>query len=125
MYVLVRDPRRHREVAQRGRDETNGIERPEPCSRERRRKGEPAVELEIEHATETRWPAPAPARQRTVDPIREGRTAEGQRPRDPRRVPPTIVRSCARGRGDDRCGEASAQRQRIDGVAIIGLTPIV
>src|SRR5439155_23378052 len=74
MYVLVRDPRRHREVAQRGRDETDGIERPEPCSRESRRKREPAIELEIEHPTETCWPAPAPTRQRSVDPISQRRS---------------------------------------------------
>jgi len=124
MYVLVRDPQCHCEVAQRGRDDTNGIECPEPRSSEGRRKREPAVELEVEHATETRWPAPAPARQRTVDPIGQRRSRHRERPRDPRRVASSIARTCQRRRGNDRSGEAPAERERIDRVQIVGL-PVI
>jgi len=124
MHIVVGDRRCHREVAERRRDESNGIERPESCSREGRGKRQPAVELEIQHATELRWPASPPARQRTVDPVGQRRSRHRERPRDPRGVASSIARTCEGRGGDDRSGEAPAEGERIDRVQIVGL-PVV
>ena len=125
MDIFVSDRRRHREIAKRRGDETEGIERPEPCPCERCRQRQPAVELEIEHPAQTGRTAPAATRQRTVDPIGQRRTRERERPRDPRRVAPSITRPRERGRGDDRSAEPSAERERINSVQVLRLAVFV
>jgi len=121
MDILVRYRRRHREIPKRGRHETNRIERPEPCPRERCCERQPAVELQIQHPTETRRTAPTPARKRAVYPIGQRRTGEREGPRELRRIASPIAGPGDRRRGDDRSPKPSAQGNRVDGIEIVGL----
>jgi len=116
--------RGHREIAERRRDEAEGVERSKPCSGEGRREREPAVELEIQHPAQTCGTSPAPTRERPVDPVGQRRPGQRERPRQPRGVASSITWPSERRRRDDRSGESPAERECINRVQVVRL-PVI